>query len=244
MSSLNFAHRGFSGQFPENTMLAFEKAVEAGADGIELDVQLTSDGEVVIFHDDTLERLTNGKGTLTEFTLSELQKLSVHSQKNAEIQDQNIPTLREYLSWVSNTGIVTNIELKTASGDPTGLEQKVLELLEQFDIKEKIIISSFYVENMIRVKQLESDVQTGLLTIDCSEKTIQKAVDIGMDYFHPVASQLNETVIEQIHQFGLKINMWTINEESDLEKAEAAKLYGIITDYPDRLKKIQGNLST
>ncbi|WP_225742981.1 glycerophosphodiester phosphodiesterase [Marinilactibacillus sp. Marseille-P9653] len=239
MSSLNFAHRGFSSQFPENTMLAFEKAVEAGADGIELDVQLTRDKEVVIFHDDTLERLTNGTGTLRNFTLAELQQLSIGSQKCEEVLGQQIPTLREYLNWVSDTELLTNIELKTASGDPTGLEQKVLELIDLFNVKEKIIISSFHVENMSRVKQLDSEIQTGLLVIDCDEKTVQKALELEMDYLHPLASKLDKTVIEHINKLNLKINTWTINEVSDLQKANAANLYGIITDYPDRLKEIQ-----
>lgn len=239
MRSLNFAHRGLSSQYPENTMIAFEKALEVGADGIELDVQLTKDKEVVIFHDDTLERLTNGTGTLTNFTLAELQQLSIDSQKSEEVSGQQIPTLREYLKWVSHTELLTNIELKTASGEPTGLEQKVLELIELFNVKEQIIISSFHVENMTRVKQLDSEIQTGLLVIDCDEETVQKAVELEMDYLHPLASRLDETVIEHISKLGLKMNAWTINEVSDLQKANTANLYGIITDYPDRLKEVQ-----
>lgn len=110
-----FAHRGFSGYYPENTMLAFQKvAEETVADGIELDIQLTKDGEIVIMHDEMLDRTTNGSGWLKDHTLEELKMLSVGVNVKGFFPRQTIPTLREYFTWLKTTKLITNIELKTS----------------------------------------------------------------------------------------------------------------------------------
>lgn len=244
MKTLNLAHRGFSGQYPENTMIAFEKAYEAGADGIELDVQLTNDGEVVIFHDETLERLTNGEGHLTDHTLDELKMLSITCQMQAGLPEQTIPTLKEYFEWVQDKSILTNIEIKTVNSDDIGLEKKVLDLIEAYNIEEQIIISSFHRGNMVRVKRLNSTIQTGLLVAGCNERIVQMTSEIGMDYLHPHALCLDEELVKFANSHDLKINAWTVNEKMDLEKAEKAGIHAIITDFPNRLKKIQEKQST
>lgn len=110
---LNIAHRGFKGVYPENTMLAYEKAVETGADGIEFDVQLTKDGELVIIHDEDLERTTDGKGLVKDKTLHELKKLNA-SKGCPYCEVQTTPTLREYFDFAKDKDIITNIELKTS----------------------------------------------------------------------------------------------------------------------------------
>ncbi|WP_413527433.1 glycerophosphodiester phosphodiesterase [Marinilactibacillus psychrotolerans] len=233
------AHRGFSGKYPENTMIAFRKAYEVGADGIELDAQLTKDGTIVIFHDDTLERLTSDKGQLTEWTLDELKSLSINSKDQEGLAEQKIPTLKEYFEWMQDKNLLTNIELKTVNGNDIGLEKKVLKLIEEYGLEKQIIISSFHKENMIRVKKFNATIQTGLLTSKCTKQIIQKAKEIGMDYIHPNALSLNEELIEYADYYDLKINTWTINEKLDLEKAINVGINAIITDFPDRLKEIQ-----
>ncbi|WP_080145861.1 glycerophosphodiester phosphodiesterase [Marinilactibacillus piezotolerans] len=239
MKTLNLAHRGFSGQYPENTMIAFEKAYETGADGIELDAQLTKDGEVVLFHDETLERLTNGKGHLTDHTLNELKAYSINCQIQAGLPEQKIPTLREYFDWVQDKNFVTNIELKTATSENIGLEEKVLDLIEDYHLEDQIIISSFHRGNMVRVKRLNPNIQTGLLVAGCNERIIQTTKELGMDYIHPHALCLDEELVEVANSYNLKINTWTVNEKADLEKAEKAGINAIITDFPNRLRKIQ-----
>ncbi|GEL67038.1 glycerophosphodiester phosphodiesterase [Marinilactibacillus psychrotolerans] len=233
------AHRGFSGKYPENTMIAFRKAYEVGADGIELDAQLTKDGTIVIFHDDTLERLTSDKGQLTEWTLDELKSLSINSKDQEGLAEQKIPTLKEYFEWMQDKNLLTNIELKTVNGNDIGLEKKVLKMIEEYGLEKQIIISSFHKENMIRVKKFNATIQTGLLTSKCTKQIIQKAKEIGMDYIHPNALSLNEELIEYADYYDLKINTWTINEKLDLEKAINVGINAIITDFPDRLKEIQ-----
>lgn len=239
MKSLNYAHRGFSGEYPENTMIAFEKALEAGADGIELDVQITSDKEIVVFHDDKLDRLTNGSGFVKDHTLEELNQLSFDLEEQEGAENCKIPTLNEYLEWVVNTPLLTNIELKALSGEDTRLEQRVVTQLRKYDCMDKILFSSFHEESLARIKQLEPEVQTGLLVLDCREKEIQKVYEMGIDCIHPLGSAVNETVVKHIHKMGLKINVWTINVETNIKEALENEVDGLITDYPDRVNEIQ-----
>ena len=124
----NFAHRGFSGKYPENTLLAFSKAIEEGVDGIENDVHLTKDGVLVVMHDELVDRTTNGKGYIKDKTYEELAQLDA-SYIFKEYGPQKVPTLREYLELVKDTDIITNIELKTGVFEYPGIEQKVLSLI-------------------------------------------------------------------------------------------------------------------
>lgn len=239
MKTLNLAHRGFSSQFPENTMIAFEQAYQIGADGLELDVQLTRDGEVVIFHDKMIDRMTNGSGTLSELTLKDVQSVSIDGLMQDELPRQKIPTLKEYLSWVHDKDFLTNIELKTLTGEDIGLESKVLKLIFEYGVEERVIISSFHRQNMARVKKQSPSIQTGLLVPGCNDHILKLTKELGMDYIHPHALSLDETLIEQAHHFELGINTWTVNELADLEKVANEGIHAVITDFPDLLKQVQ-----
>lgn len=239
MTSLNIAHRGFSGRYPENTMIAFEEAFNAGADGIELDVQLTKDGEVVIFHDQMIDRMTNGSGTLSELTLKDILMVSIDCLLQDELSEQKIPTLQDYLEWVHDKELVTNIELKTQNGADKGLESRVLDLIFYYGVEEKVIISSFNRTNMARVKKQCPSIQTGLLVPGCNDHILRLTKDLGMDYIHPHASSLTKKVIDKASQYELGINTWTVNELSDLETISNEGIHSLITDFPDRLKQVQ-----
>ncbi len=139
----NFAHRGYSGKYPENTMLAFRKAVEAGADGIELDVQLTKDGVPVIIHDELVDRTTNGKGRVKEMTLDELRQLDASYIYAGQYGVTRIPTFREYCEFVRDLPITTNIEMKTGIFEYLGIEEKVLDMIREFHLEDKVIISEY-----------------------------------------------------------------------------------------------------
>ena len=132
-----FAHRGYSGKYPENTMLAFREAEKVGADGIELDVQLTKDGQIVIIHDETLNRTTNGKGYVKDYTLAELKALDASVIKGTEFSPQRIPTLEEYCDWVKGTGLVTNVELKSSIVYYPELEEKTAEMIKAFGLEDR-----------------------------------------------------------------------------------------------------------
>ncbi|MDN6194266.1 MAG: hypothetical protein L0I88_04430 [Alkalibacterium sp.] len=239
MKSLNIAHRGFSALYTENTMRAFKEAYEAGADGIELDVRLAKDGEVVIFHDSKLKRMTGAKGNLHDYTLEELKTYPMRDNTLERKTEQTIiPTLLEYFEWAKDKPIITNIELKSIKKNYQ-LELRVAELIQTHKVGEQIIISSFLENSLNRMKILAPEIKTGLLLSKYDEDSIKMAKEMGFDYVHLKANNLTEEIIETANTHGLCINTWTVNEQKDLEKANALGLHGIITDFPDRLRLIQ-----
>ena len=140
--SLNFAHRGWSGLYPENTLLAFQKAIELGVDGFEMDVQLSRDGEVVVFHDETLDRVTGYHGYLRDLTVSELKRLDASSGFRGLYGKNEIPTLREFLELVAPTELIVNMELKNNRQYYPRLEEKVIALVRAFGMEKRVIFSS------------------------------------------------------------------------------------------------------
>ena len=234
-----FAHRGFSGSYPENTMLAFQMAQEAGADGIELDVQLSKDGQVVIIHDETVDRTTDGSGFVVDLTLKQLKELNASKIKEGPYGPTEIPTLEEYCKWVKDTDLITNIELKTGVYYYRGLEELTLEIVKKYGLEDRVIFSSFNPLSVVKVKELASHIPCGLLT---ENGGIQKAgslcKDFGFEYYHPSKDDLTDDNIENCKENGIGLNVWTVNDLDHLERLMKAQVYGIITNYPKTVKKI------
>lgn len=237
----NLAHRGFSGKYPENTLLAFKMACETpGCNGIELDVQLTKDGEAVVIHDETIDRTcTNGTGFVKDYTYEELRKLDVSYKYAGKVEPQHIPTLREYFELVKDYDIVTNIELKTSVFEYPGIEQKVWDLIQEFDIKDKIIISSFNHFTVKRMKELCPDIKCGMLTESWLLDVGNYVKTAGVECFHPTYRCLNEETVKAIKEQGVEINTWTVNEEEDIVKMIERGVDSIISNYPDLVSKIR-----
>lgn len=237
----NFAHRGFSGNYPENTMLAFEKAVQTeGCDGIEMDVHLTKDGEVVIIHDEKLDRTcVNGTGYVRDYTYEELKEFDMSFKFAGQCEPQHVPTLREYFELVKVTPIVTNIELKTGIFEYPGIEKKVYDLIHEFGLEKKIIISSFNHFSIRRMKEICPELVCGLLTetwlIDAGRYT----KGTGAECLHPIFYNMTEEVIAEVKSQGIKINTWTVNEEEDIRTMIARGVDSVIGNYPDRVTKIR-----
>ena len=237
----NFAHRGFSGLYPENTMLAFEKAAQLdGCDGIELDVHLTKDGEVVIIHDEKLDRTcVNGTGYVRDYTCEELKKFDVSYKFSGQCEPQHIPTLREYFELVKDLPLTTNIELKTGIFEYPGIEKKVYDLIEEFGLKDRIIISSFNHFSIKRMKSLCPDLECGLLTetwlIDAGKYT--KAC--GAECLHPIFYNMTEEIVKEVKSCGIRINTWTVNEKEDIRMMIERGVDSIIGNYPDRVNEIR-----
>jgi len=229
----NIAHRGFSGSYPENTMLAFEKAVEAGADSIELDVHLSSDGEVVVIHDETLDRTTNAKGLVSSFTLAQLGEFEIE-------EGQRIPTLAQYLAFIKPTGLLTNIEIKNDIISYRGIEEKTIALVREYGLEEKVIFSSFNHYSMLECRRLAPDIECGFLTYSWYINIGAYAKGHGVQYVHPLASSLSECAVKEIHSQGVGINTYTVNDPAEMRRLIALGVSGIITDYPDLLAKELG----
>ncbi|AGF57997.1 glycerophosphoryl diester phosphodiesterase [Clostridium saccharoperbutylacetonicum] len=230
MKILNIAHRGYSGKFDENTMLAFEKAIEYKADGIETDVQLSQDNIPVIIHDETLERTTNGIGYVKDYTLAELKMFKT---KNGE----EIPTLKELLELVAKSNLkVLNLELKNSIFPYQGLEEKVLEMIEQYNLKEKIIISSFNHLSLVKIRSLDDKIKLGALTDSTLANVSKYLKDIKVQCYHPCfPSILIEEYMREIKEAGIMVNPYTVNEEEHMKMVIRVKPDCIITNEIEKL---------
>lgn len=234
----NFAHRGFKGKYPENTMLAFEKAVEAGAQGIEFDVQMSSDGHVVIIHDERLERTTDGSGFVGQHSLEELKELNASNQEKEEFGFNAILTLREYFEYVKDKDIISNVELKNSIINYPGMEEKVLELVEEFKLRDKVILSSFNHLSMVKVKELDENIKCGILAASWLVNPGHYCKSLGMEAYHPAAYSLDEETMEELREHGIEVNAWMGQIDFSLERLIELKVDAIISDHTDKLHEL------
>lgn len=237
---INFAHRGASSQYPENTMLAFEKAIHMGCTGIETDVQLSKDGSLILIHDEYLNRTTNGTGLVKDYTLSELKRLDAGSFKNNIFSQCTIPTAEELILLVKDKDIMLNIEIKSGMIMYEGIEQKLIDLIYKNNIQDKVIISSFNHYSLVKCKEISKEIKIGLLYMEGLYHPEKYASYVGADALHPFYPALNKDIVEDAHKSGLKVNPFTIDDENIMKYMLQLGVDGIITNYPDRLNKILG----
>ncbi len=182
-----WAHRGCSQRYPENTITSFSKALELfdrGLTGIELDIQLTKDGELVVIHDERIDRTTDGYGFVRDYTLEELKTFHIHTGKS---EAEHIPTMREVLDLLADAmkkGFMLNIELKNSIYPYPGMEEKIVKLISDYGLEKSIVYSSFYAASIVRIKELVPDANTGMLDSKVSD-CLFKAKSIGADALHP-----------------------------------------------------------
>ena len=227
-----FAHRGASGYAPENTLEAFRLAMEQGADGMELDVHLTKDGEVVVIHDETLDRTSNGHGNVRDYTLEELKKFSFHNHME-KYQGVQIPTLKEALNLVKNSRIKVNIELKTGIYWYEGIEEKTMDIVKTMGMEDRVIYSSFNHYSIQKVLEQNSDAETAYLFGDVPLNMEKYAKDTGVKGLHPAVYHLKMAdFLETYMKSGLKVRVWTVNNKEDMKMFIDAGVDAIITNYP------------
>ncbi|MCP3763568.1 glycerophosphodiester phosphodiesterase [Domibacillus sp. A3M-37] len=233
-----FAHRGASGTHPENTMTAFQAAVEKGADGIELDVQLTSDGEMVVIHDETVNRTTDGKGAIEQMTAEEVASLDAGSWFHEKFAGEKIPTLDEFFAWASGNSLQINVELKTNKVPYHGIEKKVLDLIEHYNMRGRVIISSFNFDSIKRVVELDPYIAVAGLVWKMRRDVLDKAKDLGLTALHTqVSFALSEYGKEAIDS-GMLLRLYTINEVKEWNRINESgvPIEAIITDFPERFR--------
>ncbi len=228
-----FAHRGYSGKYPENTMLAFREAEKAGTDGIELDVQLTKDGELVIIHDETLNRTTTGTGYVKDHTLAELKTLDASVIKGGAFSPESIPTLEEYCRWVKGTKLVTNVELKTSIVYYPEIEEKTAEMIRLFGLEDRVIFSSFNHLSIVRMKQLLPECPVGaLVEHDDLQFAGYYCKKYGFDFYHPDCALLTKENVDNCKEYGIGINTWTVNDLGIFERMCEWGVEGVIGNFP------------
>ncbi|HCS67742.1 MAG TPA: glycerophosphodiester phosphodiesterase [Oribacterium sp.] len=229
-----FAHRGASGYAPENTLEAFQLAIKQGADGIELDVQLSKDGVPVVIHDETVDRVTGQTGFVKDFTIQELKDMVVLGERFTAYPDARIPTLREVLDAVRPSGIEVNIELKTGIIWYPEIEKKVAAIVEETGMKDRVIYSSFNHYSVQKIKETVPEAETAYLFSDVILHVDQYAKESGVDGLHPAVYHVKMAdFLREYLASGLKTRVWTVNERADMKALMEAGVTAVITNYPD-----------
>lgn len=232
---LKIAHRGASGNFPENTVCAFRAAIDAGAEMCELDVQLSRDGAIVVIHDETVERTTDGKGEVAELTLEELKRLDAGAKfKGGAVKGERIPTLDEVFSATSGKcGL--NIELKAG-----GLEHQVAQIMQARNALADSIVSSFDWEYLKNIQQLHFNIRVGLLAEEKPVDLMMNAVAMRAHSINPRWDMVTSDLCKAAHERGLKVYTWTVDADARMRALIACGVDGIMTNYSERLRKVVG----
>lgn len=239
MKTKVWAHRGASAYAPENTLEAFLLAAEQGADGVELDVQLTKDGEMVVVHDEEIDRVSDGSGFVKDYTLAELKTLNFN-KTHPEYQDVKIPTLREVYEALKPTGMTINVELKTGIFWYKDLEKKVLELTKEMEMEDRVIYSSFNHYSIQQMKKIVPEAETAYLYSDVILNVTEYAKNTKVDGLHPAVYHVKMAdFLKEYLGSNLNVRVWTVNEKADMKWLIDAGVTAIITNYPDMAVQIK-----
>jgi glycerophosphoryl diester phosphodiesterase len=235
---IKIAHRGASGFFPENTRLAFAKALEAGADMLELDCQLSSDGHIVVFHDQKLSRIANVRGTVAQHSLEQLKRLDVGSWRKKSFAAERIQALEEVLTLVDGRAGLC-IDIKQYPGSPEGIELKLLFTITHFDCMDRVIFSSFDYDCLRRLRELAPEAPIGVICAKgMKEDPIAAAIAMGARSVHPQKELASRDFLSRAWDEGLDVHVWTVNDLTEIEKFASLRVQGIISDYPERLRRL------
>ncbi len=226
------AHRGFSALYPENSLLAFQKAVELGVDGIELDVHLSRDGQVVVAHDEKLDRVAGRRDRIQDLSAAELMQVEIRGGSLDE-RGQTVPTLEQYFRMVRDKNVFTNIELKNSLVAYKGLEREVLELVDVYGLRERVLFSSFNHHALSKVLKLAPWIQCACLTAGRMERGGEYAKSRGFSFINPHYVGLDDETIAEIHGAGVGVQAWTVDEPAAVQYLCRKNVFGVITNRPD-----------
>lgn len=237
---LNIAHRGASRIAPQNTLVAFQKALEMGADGIELDVQLCADGVPVVIHDATVDATTDGRGRVAEMTLTQLKELDAGAWFAPTFAGERIPTLAEVLDAFGKK-LWLNIELKTLCLSDCGLERAVVDLIAQHMLEENVLLSSFNPFALRRVQQIGPRIPTGFVYATpkwpslCLARLILLRPNAAL---HPCHTIVDEEHVGWVRARGSRIHVWTVDDPVEMQQLITWGVDGIVTNTPSMLQQV------
>ena len=239
---LIFAHRGACRVAPENTLPAFEAAIRLGADGVELDVQYSSDGGLLVFHNPSLEATTNGVGRLTSHTLEELRSLDAGSFFGPEFAGVRIPTLDEALDLL-NGKLLVNVELKALDRTTGGIGADVVKAVRARDMQDQVVISSFNPMALRKAKGAGPEIECALLLAPDLPGWTRSGMTrrySRADSLHPETPMVDEAYMIRARKEGLPVRVWTVNDESEMHRLASLGVDAIITDAPDIAARVLG----
>ena len=227
------AHRGASGLAPENTLAAFRKAMELGADFSELDVTMTKDGKLILLHDDTLERTTNDSGNVWDYTLEELKQLDAGLWFGGKFEGERLPTLAEVIELVKGK-MKLNIEIKVNGHEP-GIVEKVVETVRNKGFTKQCIITSFDSATVERVMEIAPEIPAGFIF---NEDYPEDVFDGKWPILSVKYKIVDAAFLEKARASGKEVHVWTVNKEDEMRRLIDLGVDGIITNFPNRLIEV------
>jgi glycerophosphoryl diester phosphodiesterase len=233
------AHRGFSGHAPENTLVAIRQAIEVGADMVEIDVTVTSDGHVILLHDETLDRTTDGQGLPTEKTLDEIRRLDAGSWFGPDYAGEKIPTLSEALETVKDR-ILINIEIKSEALEH-GVVPKVAALIVEHGMLDRVVVSSFSPEALRLMKITDPAVITATLfnkELHTDRDPLEIIMEVGSHGFNISGKRLTAEMVERCHKHGIPVAVYTVNEPSEMRRLMELGVDAVFTNHPDLMLEV------
>ncbi|MGV8846617.1 glycerophosphodiester phosphodiesterase [Tessaracoccus sp.] len=233
-----WAHRGASAYAPENTLPAFKMALDQGAHGIEMDLQRTIDGVLVVVHDETIDRTSNGFGRVADLTLDELRRCDF-SNGFIGYRNVRIPTLTEVLELMAPTGATLNIELKNSIEPYPGIEVDAAEMVAEAGLMDQVVFSSFNHPSLANLRGIVPPANIGVLYTDGLYSPWQYARWVGAGALHPSWRALRQPdYVWLAHESGVKVNVWTVDEEKDVARAIEIGVDALVTNFPDRARRV------
>lgn len=223
---------------PENTMAAFIKAYEVGADGIELDVHRTADQVLVVIHDDKVSRTTNGDGIVEQLRYEDLARLDAGGHFSDEFIGEKIPTLREVLSFVQSTNMSVNIEIKTGQAPYQGIEQQVVQAITDSGVRDRVIVSSFYQPALRTIQAIDPGLPIGILCTDFRPVTPQYARQFGAVAVHPRFNVLNPAYMGSAKQLGILVHPYTVDHPQTLRVLQTWGVDAVICNDPEHARRV------
>ena len=229
-------HRGYHAKYPENTLAAFEAAIKAGADMIELDVMLSRDRKVAVIHDATLERTTQGSGSVADLTLAELQQLDAGSWFDTRFSNQRIPELSEVLELVDGR-VYVNIEIKSNAYEPhhppDAIENQVVEMLRLKNLLDSCMISSFDFDILEQIAFMRNPPAIGFISKEpATPKTVQMCTHLKTFSWHPDQRIVTRDQVGKMHAVGMRVFPYNVNKLADFTRMRSMKVDGVITNDP------------
>jgi glycerophosphoryl diester phosphodiesterase len=237
---LIIAHRGASGEAPENTLAAFQLALEQGCDALELDIHLSIDGKLMVCHDSTIDRTTNASGRIVDIVASQLRTYDAGIWFNKKFKGQQIPFLAEVFEMIPQD-IIINIEIKMIPEYENKIEQKLVDLLIEKDRLSNVVISSFDHTCLVRLMKMEPRTKIGLLYQHKLINPVEYAARLNVPVFslHPHYKSIKEQDIIKAKSFGISVYPWTVDHIKDMRNLINKGVSGIITNYPVRMKALK-----
>lgn len=231
---INYAHRGASAYAPENTMSAFKKAFDIGVNGIELDLQKTKDNKIVIFHDERIDKKSNGIGKISDYTYKELLKLDFGSWFSKEYKNEKIVLFEDFMKEVSDKNLMLAIELKDEN-----IEEQTLEIIKRYYNSNNVYITSFMYHTLSKIRKLDNFIKIGwLIEEDINKNNIKELIEITGNQICPPANLVSKEGIRIARNNNLSVRLWGISNPEIMKKVYYLDIDGMTVNFPDKLKEL------